>query len=431
MFNIVKGTHDVILKEASKYTYVENLLTREAEVFGYKEFRTPIMEYSELFLRSTGESSDIVRKEMYTFMDKGDRSITLRPEMTAGVIRSMVNEKLFAIQDYPIKAYYVGPNFRYERPQQGRYRQFNQFGVECVGVDSPYRDIEVIMLGYNALKLLGFKNIKLEINSLGDNETREKYQAALREYFSKHIDSMCDDCKERFKLNVLRILDCKVESDIEINKYAPAISDYYSEKAKNDFSIITNFLKENDVPFEINNNLVRGLDYYSGIVFEYHYTSSQGKDYGALGGGGHYGNLVKEIGGPDLEGVGFAFGIERLISLMEDDNLFDESEINSPLDCYVMPVNSQNEKIAFEIVNYLRINGYSADICLEHKNMGQMFKKAERRNALYAVIIGDDEEKDKKVNLKNLASQEQVTVKFDDLVAKLDDLFGEDEHHHE
>jgi histidyl-tRNA synthetase len=431
MFNIVKGTHDVILKEASKYTYVENLLTREAEVFGYKEFRTPIMEYSELFLRSTGESSDIVRKEMYTFMDKGDRSITLRPEMTAGVIRSMVNEKLFAIQDYPIKAYYVGPNFRYERPQQGRYRQFNQFGVECVGVDSPYRDIEVIMLGYNALKLLGFKNIKLEINSLGDNETREKYQAALREYFSKHIDSMCDDCKERFKLNVLRILDCKVESDIEINKHAPAISDYYSEKAKNDFSIITNFLKENDVPFEINNNLVRGLDYYSGIVFEYHYTSSQGKDYGALGGGGHYGNLVKEIGGPDLEGVGFAFGIERLISLMEDDNLFDESEINSPLDCYVMPVNSQNEKIAFEIVNYLRINGYSADICLEHKNMGQMFKKAERRNALYAVIIGDDEEKDKKVNLKNLASQEQVTVKFDDLVAKLDDLFGEDEHHHE
>ena len=431
MFNIVKGTHDVILKEASKYTYVENLLTREAEIFGYKEFRTPIMEYSELFLRSTGESSDIVRKEMYTFMDKGDRSITLRPEMTAGVIRSMVNEKLFASQDYPIKAYYVGPNFRYERPQQGRYRQFNQFGIECVGVDSPLRDIEVIMLGYNALKLLGFKNIKLEINSLGDNETRDKYQIALREYFAKHIDTMCDDCKERFKINVLRILDCKVESDIEINKNAPIISNYYSEKSKKDFDVITDFLSENDIPYEINNNLVRGLDYYSGVIFEYHYTSSQNKDYGALGGGGHYGNLVKEIGGPDLEGVGFAFGIERLISLMEDDNLFDDDEVNSQLDCYVMPVNSQNEKIAFEIVNFLRVNGYSADICLEHKNMGQMFKKAERRNALYAVIIGDDEEKESKVNLKNLTTQEQVTIKLDDLISKLDDLFGEDQHHHE
>jgi histidyl-tRNA synthetase len=430
MFNIVKGTHDVILKEATKYTYVENLLMREAQVFGYKEFRTPVMEYSELFLRSTGESSDIVRKEMYTFTDKGDRSITLRPEMTAGVIRSMVNEKLFINQDYPVKAYYVGPNFRYERPQQGRYRQFNQFGVECVGVDSPYRDIEVIMLGYNALKLLGFNNIKLEINSLGDAETREKYQAALREYFAQHIDTMCDDCKERFKLNVLRILDCKVEHDIEINKNAPVISDYYSDKSKEDFAAITNFLKENEIPYEINNNLVRGLDYYSGIVFEYHYTSSQGKDYGALGGGGHYGNLVKEIGGPDLEGVGFAFGIERLINLMEDDNLFDESEINDPLDCYVMPVNKQNEKIAFEVANYLRTNGYSADVCLEHKNMGQMFKKAERREALYAIIIGDDEEKDKKVNLKNLASQEQITVSLDDLIEKLDDLFGEDEDEH-
>lgn len=435
MFNIVKGTHDVIQKEAAKYTYVENLLMREAQVFGYKEFRTPIMEYSELFLRSTGESSDIVRKEMYTFTDKGDRSITLRPEMTAGVIRSMVNEKLFINQDYPVKAFYVGPNFRYERPQQGRYRQFNQFGIECVGVDSPYRDIEVIMLGYSALKLLGFKNIKLEINSLGDAETREKYQAALREYFGKHIETMCDDCKERYKLNVLRILDCKVEHDIEINKDAPIISDYYSEKSKDNFDVITNFLKENEIEYKINNNLVRGLDYYSGIVFEYHYTSSQGKDYGALGGGGHYGSLVKEIGGPDLEGVGFAFGIERLINLMEDDNLFDENEINDPLDCYVMPVNTQNEKISFEVASYLRTNGYSADVCLEHKSMGQMFKKAERRDALYAVIIGDDEEKEKKVNLKNLVSQEQISISLDHLLDKLDELFGENEdehiHHHD
>jgi len=433
MFNIVKGTHDVILNEATKYTYVENLLERVAETYGFKEFRTPIMEYSELFLRSTGESSDIVRKEMYTFQDKGDRSITLRPEITAGTIRSMVNEKLFANQDYPIKAYYVGPNFRYERPQQGRYRQFNQFGIECVGVTSPFRDIEAIMLGYNALKLLGFKNITLQINSLGDKQTREDYQKALREYYSKYVDEMCDDCKERFNINILRILDCKVEHDIEINKNSPKIEDYYSGEARRDFEIIKDFLTDNGIPFEINSNLVRGLDYYSGVVFEYRYTSSQGKDYGALGGGGHYNNLVKEIGGPDIEGVGFAFGIERLVKLMEDDSLFNNEE--ETIDLYIMPIGMQNQKICFELATFLRNNGYSVDICLENKAIGPMFKKAERRNALYAILIGDDEAKNKTLNLKNLTSQEQITVKFDDLLTILDDMFGECEdehdHHHE
>ncbi|MFA6666765.1 MAG: histidine--tRNA ligase [Bacilli bacterium] len=430
MFNIVKGTHDVILKEASKYTYVENLLSKIAESYDYKEFRTPIMEYSELFLRSTGESSDIVRKEMYTFVDKGDRSITLRPEITAGVIRSIVNEKLFANQDYPVKAYYVGPCFRYERPQQGRYRQFNQFGVESVGVSSTYHDIEAILLGYNSLKMLGFKNIKLQINSLGDKETRENYQKALKEYYSQHIDEMCEDCKDRYNINILRILDCKVEHDIEINKNAPSIEDYYSDESKKSFDLIKKYLKDNDIPFEIDKNLVRGLDYYSGIVFEYHYTSSQGKDYGALGGGGHYNNLVKEVGGPDLEGVGFAFGIERLVSLMTDDNLFPE-DIDEPLDFYVMPMGNDAQNKAFELTNFLRINGYNCDVCLENKGMGQMFKKAERRNALYAIIIGDDEVKGNKVNLKNLASQEQKTIKDEDLLEEIDKLFGEDEHDHD
>ncbi len=430
MFNIVKGTHDVILKDANKYSYVEQLLSRVAELYNFKEFRTPVMEYSELFLRSTGESSDIVRKEMYTFEDKGGRSITLRPELTAGIMRSMVNNKLFALQDYPIKAYYVGPCFRYERPQQGRYRQFNQFGVECVGISSIYQDIEVIMLGYNCLRMLGFKNIKLKINSLGDEETRANYQKALKEYYSKYINEMCDDCKERFNLNILRILDCKVEHDIEINKNAPSIDNYYSEKSKNDFNNVINFLKENDIDFEIDHNLVRGLDYYSGIVFEFHYTSKQGKNCGALGGGGHYNNLVKECGGPNLEGVGFAFGIERLVLLMEDDNLF-PSVIDSPLDFYILPVGDQNFNKSLELATFLRNNGYSVDVCLEHKSIGQMFKKADRRDALYGILLGDDEVKNNTVQLKNLASQEQITVKNDDLLDKIDDLFGEnDEHEH-
>lgn len=201
-------------------------------------------------------------------------------------------------------------------------------------------------------------------------------------------------------------------------------------KAKKSFDLIKKYLKDNDIPFEIDKNLVRGLDYYSGIVFEYHYTSSQGKDYGALGGGGHYNNLVKEVGGPDLEGVGFAFGIERLVSLMSDDNLFPE-DIDEPLDFYVMPMGNDAQNKAFELTNFLRINGYNCDVCLENKGMGQMFKKAERRNALYAIIIGDDEVKGNKVNLKNLASQEQKTIKDEDLLEEIDKLFGEDEHDHD
>jgi len=427
MFNIVKGTHDLFLKDAAKFTYVENLLSKVAESYNFKEFRTPVIEHSELFLRSTGESSDIVRKEMYTFEDKGGRSITLRPEMTAGTIRCMVNNKLFAEQDFPVKAYYVGPNFRYERPQQGRYRQFNQFGVESVGVNSIYRDIEAIIMGYNSLQMLGFKDVKLEINSLGDAETRTNFQKALKDYFGKYIEEMCEDCKERYNINILRILDCKVEHDIEINKNAPKIQEYYSDKTKADFEKVQEFLKEAGIPFEINPNLVRGLDYYSGIVFEYHYTSSKGKDYGALGGGGHYGNLVKEVGGPDLEGIGFAFGIERLASVMEDDGLFED--IEDSLDCYIMPIGENNEEFGLKIANFLRNYGYSADVCLEHKGVGQMFKKAERRHAKFGVIFGDDEARENKVNLKDLTTQEQITVSLDDLVEKLDDLFGLDEDH--
>lgn len=428
MFNVLKGTHDVILDEARQYSYVEELLTKVASLYNYKEFRTPIIESNDLFLRSVGEGSDIVRKEMYTFYDKGDRLITLRPEMTAGTIRSMVNNKLFANQDFPIKAFYVGPNFRYERPQQGRYRQFNQFGIECCGVNSPYRDAEVISLGYNALKMLGFSNLKLKINYLGDEESRSKYRDALREYFGNKIEEMCDDCKERFNKNVLRILDCKVPHDIEIVKDAPRIRDYLSENSKKYFNSILEFLDRIGVEYELDDNLVRGLDYYTGVVFEYHYVSNLGKNYGALGGGGHYSNLINEIGGPNLEGVGLAFGIERLVSVMQDDNLFDD--LKSNLDIYIMPLGEKVLKSANSLANFLRLNGFSTDICLENKNMSQMFKKAERRNASFAVIIGEDELNNDCVILKNLHTKEQTQVKNEDLLDKLDELFDEDEHHH-
>lgn len=429
MFSVVKGTHDVILEEATKYSYVEEVLTKIATLYNYKEFRTPIIESNELFNRSVGESSDIVRKEMYTFLDKGNRLITLRPEMTASTIRSMVNAKLFANNDYPIKAYYLGPNFRYERPQQGRYRQFNQFGIECCGVNNFYRDVEVIALGYNALKMLGFTNLKLKINSLGDQETRNDYKKALTSYFGEKIEQMCEDCKERYTKNILRILDCKVESDQEIIKDAPTLDKFYSKNAKEHFDNVLKALDEIGIEYEIDHSLVRGLDYYTGVVFEYHYTSKLGKNYGAIGGGGHYANLIREIGGPDLEGVGLALGIERLVNVMNDDNLFDSLE--EGLDIYIMPLGEKAINESNKIANFLRLNGYSCDICLESKNFGQMFKKAQRRNAKYALIIGDNELESKNVVVKDLALEKQETVANDDLLEYLDKKFDVEEHHHE
>ena len=428
MITVLKGTHDVILDEASKYTYVEQVLIRVAETYGFKEFRTPIIEASNLFTRSVGDSSDIVRKEMYTFLDKGDRSITLRPELTAGVVRSMVNNKLFIEQDYPKKAYYVGPCFRYERPQQGRYRQFNQFGVECVGVNNSYRDSEVIILAYNALKMLGFKNITLKINTLGDEESRLNYKTVLKDYFKDHLEEMCADCNERYNLNPLRILDCKDPSDQEIVKNAPKMSDFLTEQARNSFEEVKNILSTNGVNYEVDDSLVRGLDYYSGVVFEFHYTSKQGKNYGAIGAGGHYNKLVKELEGPDIEGIGFAMGIERLVSVMNDDSLFDEIELeDTMLDIYVLPIGSENIPYALSFTNKLRSLGYACEVCLENKNMSQMFKKAERRRAKLALILGENEIKNQEVVVKNLALKEQETVKIDDLIEYLDEILIKEE----
>ena len=434
MFNLVKGTHDVILSDADKYSYIEQTLIQVAEYFNYKEFRTPIMEYSELFQRSVGDSSDIVRKEMYSFLDKGDRSITLRPELTAGVIRSIVNNKLLALGDIPVKAYYVGPCFRYERPQQGRYRQFNQFGIECVGVVSPYRDVEVISLCYFALKMLGFKSLKLVINCLGDDESRINYKEVLRNYFEKHLETMCSDCKERFKLNVLRILDCKDPSDQEIVKNAPKIEDYLTDKSKDNFNKVLKSLDELGIEYEIDRNLVRGLDYYSDVVFEFHYTSSKGINYGALCGGGHYNKLIQEIGGPkDIEGCGFAIGIERIASVMSDDSLFDE--IDDSLDCYIMPLDISYQDKALEIATTLRLNGYKSDVNLEGKGLKGMLKKAIKLSSKYALILGEEEINNNSIVVKDLTKETQETVSLDEIVDYLDEKENEtyscSHHHHE
>lgn len=411
--NPVKGTHDIIADEANTYSGIEYDCRILAELFGYSEIRTPIIEHTPLFLRSVGESSDIVTKEMYTFDDKGGRSLTLRPEMTAGVMRSVVSNKLYATNDLPLKYFYIGPCFRYERPQAGRYRQFHQFGVEAIGSTSYLQDVEVITLGKRVLDSLGIDKVKVLINSLGDEESRENYRAALKEYFSKHIDCMCEDCKRRLEVNPLRILDCKVPEDRKIIEGAPKIHDYLSDVARGHFDNVVDMLKKVGIDVEIDDTLVRGLDYYTGIVFEYHMNDSD--DVGAIGGGGHYKNLLKEVGGPDLEGVGLSFGIERLYYVYNKVNAGEEMFVNGP-DFYLMGMDAHAIELNFALANILRMNGYAVEMNYENKSFKSLFKIAEHKHSKFAIIVGEDEIRNGTLTVKNLNTQEQTTVKTDDML---------------
>lgn len=419
----VKGTHDIFDEEANLYHDVEAHCVFLANLFNYQEIRTPIIEHTNLFVRGVGESSDIVNKEMYTFEDKGGRSITLRPELTAGIMRSVVSNKLYANADLPLKYYYLGPCFRYERPQAGRYRQFHQFGIEAIGAPSYLQDAEVISLGYRVLFLLGIENVKVKINSLGDEESRKNYREALKKYFAKHIDKMCGDCKRRYETNPLRILDCKVEEDQEIIKNAPKMSDYLSPEAKSYLNSVISLLKEIHIEVEQDDNLVRGLDYYTGVVFEYHVDKVEGLDnVGALGGGGHYANLLKEIGGPDLEGVGLAFGIERLAYIYSHTS--DQSFKFGP-DIYVMGMSQEIIDKNFSLCEILRSSGFVVDANYEVKSLKSLLKIAVRKNAKFALIVGEEEIAKKRVTVKNLKTQEQTSIELDDMIRVLGTMLNE------
>ena len=419
--NPVKGTHDIIADEANLYSMIENTAMGIASSFGYKEIRTPIIEHTPLFLRSVGESSDIVNKEMYTFDDKGGRSITLRPELTAGIMRSIVTNKLYANVDLPLKYRYVGPCFRYERPQAGRYRQFNQFGVEAIGAPSIFQDAEVISLGQRILYTIGIGEVKVLINSLGDEESRKAYKEALREHFSKHIDKMCSDCKRRLEVNPLRILDCKVPEDIEIVKNAPKMSDYLSPESKAYLQGVIALLNRIGIETELDPNLVRGLDYYTGVVFEYHFSSTEEgiENVGALGGGGHYANLLEEVGGPSLEGVGLAFGIERLAYIVKA-----VLKLNTGFgpDFYLMGMNDEIIEQNFVLADMIRSNGFSVEMNYATKSMGSLFKTASKKGAKFAIIVGENEVANKEVAVKNLKTQTQTLVKLDELDSVLHSL---------
>lgn len=427
----VKGTHDIYGDEADGYSYIQNVFRAIAELYGYRGIETPILEYTNLFERSTGESSDVVRKEMYTFLDKGERSVTLRPEGTAGVVRSIIEHKLYATSDLPLKVYYTGPVFRYERPQLGRYRQFLQAGVECVGEDSPYLDAECICLAMQTFSMLGFKNLKLKVNTLGDAETRKKYRDALQEFFASKIDDMCDDCKQRLKLNPMRILDCKVPEDQERVKDAPKMKDYLSPEAEERFYKTLSIINDMGIEYEIDDNLVRGLDYYGHIVFEVHALSDAGKDYGALAGGGHYDGMLSTLGGPSEydSGVGFGLGVERLYSMMKDNGLL--NDVAHKLDIYLMPIGESVLDECYELLENIRLIGYSAIMPFKTAKLGSMFKKAERSGAKFALIIGDEELEKGVAQLKNLATKQQKEVHLATLDEELDAAFAEIEEHEE
>lgn len=426
----VKGTHDLYGDESYCYDYIENIFSIVAELYNYKKIETPCLEYTEVFSRGTGTSSDVVRKEMYTFLDKGDRSVTLRPEGTAGVMRSIVENKLYATNDLPLKTYYVGPVFRYERPQLGRYRQFYQAGIEAVGIDSSELDAEVVVFAMRVLGMLGFNGLKVKVNTLGDKESRLAYKEALKAYFAPRIESMCDDCKERLKLNPLRILDCKVDADQEIAKGAPKMRDYLSKSSEERFYHTLSILNEVGIEYEIDDSLVRGLDYYGEIVFEVHMLSPTGKDYGALLGGGHYDGLLSSFDGPsDIDhGVGFALGMERIYSLMKEFDLL--KDIKQELDIYLMPLGEKAMEYSFSLAEQLRSLGYSIDRPYKMAKLGSYFKKAERSRAKLALIFGDEELEKGIIQIKDLDKKEQKEVSLDNLDKELDELFNEEYHHH-
>lgn len=413
-----KGTYDVYGDKGKKILYLENLIKNLMETYNYDYVRTPLFESSELFHRSVGETTDIVTKETYDFKDRGDRNMTLRPEGTAGVVRSFIENKLYGEANQPVKCWYYGPMYRYERPQAGRFREFYQFGCEVFGSESPILDAEVISIPVNFYRLLGLKGIKVNINSLGDRESRENYRKALIDYFKPFIDDLCEDCKNRFLNNPLRILDCKIDSEKDIMKNAPKTIDYLNESSFNHFEEVKKYLESMEIDYTVNTRLVRGLDYYSHTVFEVEASVEGFGSQNVLCGGGRYDNLVENIGGPSTKGVGFAMGMERLLTALEFENinLIDDNNI----DVYVIPMGEESKDHAVSLALSLRLNGFKVDMDYMDRNIKSNFKQADRLGAKFIAIIGEEEIKSNLITIKNNRTKEEFKVELGSLVEFLD-----------
>ncbi len=397
MINVPKGTKDVLPFESYKWQYIEEKARKTARLFNFLEIRTPTFEHTEVFTRSIGSDTDVVQKEMYTFLDKGNRSITLKAEGTAPVARSFVENALDA-HSLPLKMYYVTPVFRYERPQAGRLREHHQFGVEVYGGDTAMLDYEVISLAHTFLSSLGVRDLVLNLNSIGCEKCRVKYNEALKDYLSKRLDEMCSTCRERFERNPLRILDCKVDSCKEIVEGAPKIIDYLCDDCKSHMSELEGLLKAGGIKYQINPNIVRGLDYYTKTVFEF-VTTALGSQ-GTVCGGGRYNNLVESIGGKPTPCVGFGLGLERLIMLL--DSLGVVIENNDRPEVFIASQSAEYTKYCISLVQQLRGNGIIADTELSGRNLKSQFRYANKRCAKYVVVIGEREFVQREVEIKSL-----------------------------
>lgn len=419
-----KGTNDIYGREAKIWKYVETVIDQVMEKYNYNYIRTPIFESSELFHRGIGETTDIVTKETYDFIDRGERHLSLRPEGTAGVCRSYIENKMYGDATQPVKVYYNGTMYRYERPQSGRDRELTQFGMEILGSDDPLSDAEIISAAVNLYKLLGLKEIKVNINSLGDTASRNNYREALIEYFRPHIDEFCDDCKERFMKNPLRILDCKVDADNEILKNAPKTIDYLNEESKERFSKVKDYLDIMQIDYEVNPSIVRGLDYYSHTVFEIEAKVAGFGSNNVIGAGGRYNNLVKDLGGPETPCIGFASGIGRLVMALELEKV--KLPIVDYVDLFLMYVNEDEKKYALYLAQELRMAGFIVETEYTNRGLKGQFKQADRLNSKFIAILNSEDLTNNEVKIKNNKTKEEEIISLDVLIYYLDEKLTTD-----
>ncbi len=411
MLNIPKGTKDVLPKDSYKWQYLEKTAREVASLFNFNEIRTPTFEHTEVFLRGVGETTDIVNKEMYTFLDKGSRSITLKPEGTAGVVRSFIENGLYS-EPLPQKLFYITECFRYERPQAGRLREFHQFGVELLGADTPLSDAETILLAKTYLNRLGINQLSLYINSIGCPTCRANFHKALKEYLKESYDNLCELCKERMDKNPLRVFDCKNENCKQIIKNAPKITDHLCDDCSNHFEKLKGYLTAMGVEYKVNPYIVRGLDYYTKTVFEF--VSDKIGAQGTVCGGGRYDGLISSIGGPKTSGIGFAMGIERLLIVIENSGI----EIPKPngVKLYVAPMGEKASEKASSLVLSLREKGVLVETDLVGRSIKSQFKYADKIGAKYVGVIGSDELEKQVIKLKEMATGKDFEIEFSSLV---------------
>ncbi|EHL95964.1 histidine--tRNA ligase [Lentilactobacillus parafarraginis] len=415
-----KGTADILPEEAKKWTYVEETARMLFNDYRYQEIRTPMFESFDVFSRTSGDTSDVVTKEMYDFKDKGDRHISLRPEGTAGVVRAFVENKLYGPEHQrPVKVFYMGSMFRYERPQSGRQREFHQIGVEAFGSDEPELDVEVIAMGMDLLSHFGLKDIRLEINSLGDKQSRDAYRQALIDYLDPHFDELSEDSQTRLHKNPLRVLDSKDKHDQEIVKDAPSILDYLDDESKAHFDRVKQLLDALGIKYVIDPDMVRGLDYYTHTIFEIMVDSKAlGEGYTTICAGGRYNGLVEQLGGPEMPGIGFGLGMERLMLLMDAQNV--KFPVLDQLDAYVVGIGEQTSVETLKVVQALRANGFAADRDYLDRKPKAQFKSANKLNAQYTITIGESELASHTANVKSMASGTEINVPMTEILADFD-----------